>query len=292
MSVNKIKLNINNLPNDGYVKLPIQLESTRLGQFEDVTDKFIDVEVEKSINPIIDYEKSRFTPIDASYDSLNDVTISLDFLNSDKSAIISNTKYSDIGFIDSDIKYRKARFLNSFLRLSFYDNDVTTNQNLISFVTIFSRITKHEIVPLLDSEGNPNDGGGLPIPVTEFPVRFILTNPVINRDGFSEGYYLYHYKSDNFDNKLYADDQINVVPKYLYMRAEFNNAATGTVTRMITTSEKLKINDLMNYLHVRYELIRTKNGFFYKLDETYNSATNITIGSSSATLKLYEIQVE
>lgn len=270
MSVKKIQVRLDKSDNANYLKIPLSLEFNSVGQTEVINRDFVSLEVEKSINPIIDYEKVRFTPSGAT-SIVDSLIFNLNFL---KDGVISNkTYYSDIGFTNDDIKYKKNRFLNSFLRLSFYDSDVITNQNLVSFLTIYSKTTVDYI-----------DSSGVPIQANKFPLTFKLQNPITKPEGFAEGFYLYHFRSDLTKN--------SGTPKYLYMRAEFNNASLGKTTKFITTNSKLPINELMGKLHVRYALMRNDTGFYYKMDDTYKSATNISNGTSSVTLNLYEIQVQ
>jgi hypothetical protein len=276
---------------DAMVKIPISLDFSTMDQSEVVNRDFVDIEVEKTINPIIDYEKVRFTPkVDTVIDEeitsvdIKNLIYSIKMLD-DNGAHVQNTTYSDIGFVDDDIKYSKSRFLNTFLRLNFYDNDVLTNQNLISQITIYSKITNAEINSTSDLEGNPLDGGGLPVHVDVLPVRFILNNPIIKPDGFAEGYYIYHFKSD-----MEID-----LSKYLYMRAELNNASNGISTKLMASNRiDLTINELVDKLHTRYILIRTNTGYAYRLDTNYNlegGTNNITENIDDVTVNLYEIKV-
>jgi hypothetical protein len=277
MSVNKFKIRIGDFDKDNNLKIPLSLDFSSADQLEVVNKEFISVETEKAINPIIDYDKVRFTPIKANQvDLVKDLKINLNFLNS--SGSYNNiTHYSDIGFTDDDIKFKKNKFLNSFLKLSFYDSDAPTNQNLVSIVTIFSKVTQSDVKPLSVV------GGGLPNNANKFIVRYLLNNPVTTPEGFAEGFYLYHFKSDLET----PDNGIN-----LYMRAEFNNAATGKITKFITTNELLNINSLIKKLHTKYLLTRDTTGYFYSLDPSYNNATNITETGTGVTLDLFEIRVE
>ena len=254
MSV-KIKLRIDSIGDESHVKIPLSLDFNSVGQYETVTDEFITVETEKAINPIIDYEKVRFTPIfysDTHDDGIDegklksiveadDMIIKLNFLD-DGGDMVLDTKYSDIGFINDDILYSKSRFTNSFLNMNFYDSDITTNQNLVSQITVFSKVGVHNVI----SHDEPN--GGLPLHVTDFPTRFILNNPIRKPKGFAEGYYIYHFKSEM------------VAPRELYMRASFNNASTGRATIFTSINDTLPITEIMDKLHVRYILTKTEIG--------------------------------
>lgn len=278
----KIKIRIGD---DASVKIPITLDFSTMDQSEIVNRDFVDIEVDKAINPIVDYEKVRFTPITESNGTVKNLTYIVKMLD-DNSNHIDNTTYGDVGFINDDIKYSKSNFLNTFLRLNFYDNDILTNQNLISQITIYSKVTKAEINPLSDSNGNPLEGGGLPINANDFPVRFILNNPLEYPEGFSEGYYLYHFKSEMIQNDL---------PRELYMRAEFNNASNGISTKLMPSNRTdLTINELVDKLHTRYLLTRTNTGYEYKLDMSYNienGSNNIVENIDDVTVNLYEIKV-
>jgi len=269
MSVNKIKIKIGNIDENKYINIPVSLDFNSIGQSEVVNREFVDIEVDKSINPIIDYEKVRFIPLTSDDGEVTDITFNLNFLNSSGN-LITPTNYSDIGFVDDDIRYKKNRFLNSFLRLSFYDSDKPTNQNLVSIITIFSKITKNDV----DSTGRPKTANS-------FPVRFIISDPIKKPEGFAEGFYIYHFKNNVFDSI-----------ENLYMRAEFNNAATGKITKFINSSDVLPINEIINKLHINYLLKRTNTGYYYSLNPEFNNISNITENGNAITINLYEIKVQ
>lgn len=271
MSVNKIKLKIGG---DHEVKIPISLDFNTMDQSEVVNRDFVSTNVAKSINPIVDYEKVRFSPISSgaiAYVITQNLTYNVNLLNGD-GILFPTTTYGEIGFTDDDIVYGKNRFLQSHLSLNFYDNDIMTDQNLVSNITIFSKISAADMY---------ND---LPLPAISFPVRFILDNPITNPDGFAEGFYIYHYKSEMV---------IDNPPVELYMRAVFNNAATGTSTNLMATSElNLPINEMVKKLHTRYLLTRTSEGFFYEIDDEYNSTTNVDKSTGNYMINLYEVKVK
>lgn len=279
MSVNKYKIRLNQ-GGPKLLKIPLELDFASMGQRDIVNREFVKEEVEESINPIVDYEKARFTPVLSNKTPVSDLIYKLNFLGPNGS-ILNGTTYGDIGFSDDDIKFQKNSFKKSFLRLSFYDFDKPTNQNLISFVTLFPKLKLSDLNPLVKN-GQPNTLGGLPKAANLIPVDFSLQNPVTNPKAYAEGFYLYYFK-----NRIKKNDAI---PVNLYMRAEFNNAATGKTTRFITTSNKLPINELINKLHVRYLLNRDSTGYDYSIDTNYQNATNIIEGNTKLTVNLYEIQ--
>ena len=280
MSVNKFKIRLVDFENTDKLKIPLSLDFNTVDQAEIVNRDFISVETEKAINPIVDYERVRFTPKLNNGNLVQDLIFKLNFLLDD--SYLSPTYYGNIGFTDDDIQFRKNRFLNSFLKLSFYDSDIPTNQNLVSYITIYSKITSLDIIEFTDEFGNVRVGSGLPVNANEFLVRFILNNPVTKPEGFAEGFYIYHYKSD-----------VNsTTPTALYMRAEFNNASTGKSTKFITTNELLDINSVIKKLHVRYLLTRNATGYYYTIDNSYNNASNINETTTGLNVDLYEIRVE
>jgi len=273
----KYKLRLNQINENLNLKIPINLNfGSNLDQSVSVNKEFVEEEVKKSINPIIDYERTRFSPISSQGIKLIDVTYKPIFLNSN-GLYPSDTYYSEIGFSEDDIKFRKNKFKESFLRLSFYDSDIPTNQNLVAFNTIFCRLYSNDLTQIVDSNGTPSQRPGIPKSPSLIPLRFMLTDPISKPSGFHEGFYLYYLK--------------NNVPNELYMRAEFNNAANGKTTKFITTSETLPINELVNKLHVKYLLTKDDTGFYYSIDQNYNSSNNIIEVGDKITVNLYEIKV-
>lgn len=282
----KYKLRVDQVINSGStINIPINMTFSTIDQAEVIEKDFINIEVEKAINPIIDHEKARFVLANANNVIMDNISYELNFLKN--GSIPPQTVYSDLGFNYDDLKYRKNSFIKSFLRLNFYDNDVPTNQRLISFLTIYCKITNKDIIPI----GSPN--AGLPKGVNILPVRFILSNPIKDPSGFAEGFYLYHYK----------DEVINSLPKELYMRSEFNNAKTGKRTSFITIDTAQTVDDVVDKLHTKYILKRDNTGYYYQIDNTYS--TNVFYTSDvdgdgngaggtidgGIKVKLYEIQV-
>ena len=205
------------------INIPIGNNDGMLGQYEIVTRDFINVEVEKAVNIIFDYEKVKFLP--KNNDKLiNNITYKLNFLNG--ASHNTNTSWADINFVDEDLKFKKNSFTKSFLRLDFYDTDIATNQNLISFITLFPKFSYNDVKI-----------GKIP-PASNYYTTFKLGNPLIKRTENGEGFSLFHFK----------DEVVPTVPKYLYMKATFNNAKTGkSIGFMSTDNPSLPI----------YELIKT-----------------------------------
>jgi hypothetical protein len=260
------------------INIPITMTPQITDQSELVKTKFIDVEVEKAINPIFDYEKARFFPIyfpnsnnTNVFTKVENIIYNVKFIAS--SAFPSGlSKYGDIGITDDDIRYGKKRFENSFLNLSFYDSDRATDQRLISYIDVYPRLSLSDI----QTAGDPKPG--LPKPAASVPITFILSDTVINPSGFAEGFYLYNYK----------DEVSASLPKELYMRARFNNAANGKTTNMMTEGVPYYINDLVHKLYTKFVLYRNNTGYYYVIDETYSN--NVIRVGNDVTINIYEIQ--
>ena len=140
MFVNKIKINLNNIDSGTThtsINIPLILESQEIGQSEIVENEFVNLEVEKSINPIFDYDKVRFLPTDSNGILIKEIIYNLNLLGS--------INYGDIGFENNDIKYLKNSFKESFLQLNFYDTDNPLNQRLVSYITMFSKLNNNDL---------------------------------------------------------------------------------------------------------------------------------------------------
>jgi len=258
---------------DTMINIPINLTPQMTDQTELVKRKFIDVEVEKAINPILDYEKTRFTPIyfptpnnTSIFSLVRNITYNVRVLGS-AGFPSSATMYSEIGMSNDDIRYGKKRYENSFLNISFYDTDKPTTQRLLSYIDVYPRLIPINVAP-----------SGLPKPANQIPVTFMLSNPVKDPAGFAEGFYVYNYRDEVTTN----------LPKELYMRARFNNASTGIITNMMTEGIPYFIDDLVNKLYTKYVLYRNNTGYYYAVDDTYSN--NVSLVGNDLTINLYEIQ--
>tara|TARA_R110000868_G_scaffold176916_3_gene414925 strand:+ start:1011 stop:1859 length:849 start_codon:yes stop_codon:yes gene_type:complete len=279
-AVERYKFRLGDATTASTLNIPIDMTFQLVDQAEVIERKFVAAEVEKATNPIIDYEKVRFTP---SYiggtilQAINSVVYNFKFWdtpNNDyfNAPMYSTTTYAQIGFVDGDLKFRKSNFKNSFVRLDFYDSDVVTDQRLISYIIIQPDIR------LSDIQSNSQL-----YPVSNKPVSFRMGNPLANNEVFGEGYFIYHFKDEVESN----------IPKELFMRASFNNAKNGKTTNLMTapydTNIPIHIDELVTQLHTKYVLVRHNTGYFYSIDDTYS--TNVISNPSSYTVNLYEVRV-
>lgn len=282
MFANKITINLSTIESGATattITVPIVMTSQNVDNAELIQRVFVDSEVEKAINPIIDYEKVRFLPLDLQGNHIDKITYDIYLLDSS-----GNYKgfYGDIGFVDDDIKYRKESFKQTFLNLSFYDTDNPLTQRLVSYITLYSELNSSD---LLQPPLPPNTIPGTPKPAVQIPVNFVVENPLLNPRGFAEGYHLYDYKSG-----LKIGDS-----KYLYMKASFKNSKTGKSVNLMVKNSAQPIEKLVHELYTRFKLTRTSTGFYYEIDNTYqgngfSGANNVVYNSNTCKVTLYEIK--
>lgn len=263
------------------INIPISLQSQEIGKSELIEDTLVDVELEKAINPILDYEKVRFLPIDSQNQHINEITYIVDLLG--------NKTYGSIGFTDNDVKFQKERFKQTFLNLNFYDTDNAMTQELISYVTLFASIKTSDLLGTNEQQINSYGSiKGIPGQIKsakEIPITFVLSSPIFNPRGFAEGYHLYGYK-----------DELKIgESKYLYMRASFKNAKTGKSVNLMVKDAPETIDRLVHEVYTRFILTRTKTGFYYKIDDEYQgnggkAKNNVTYSNNNIIVNLYQIQ--
>jgi hypothetical protein len=285
MSVNKYTVNFSQLNSatGATINLPINLGYQLVDQDEIVQTKFVDVEIEKNVNDILDYDKVKLIPvvnIDNSIFFIDNITYRLHFLNN-LNQFNPSSYFGEIGFDNFDIKFRKKGFTQSFLRLNFYDSDSTATQRLLSYVTLFTKI-----YPTDYSTGSIPPWGTISS-VNDLKVQFILGNSIINRSMNGEGFFLYHYK----------DEVLVDAPKELFMRAEFSNAKNGKTTGLMSTNSTTTTIDnlvvttqntnLTNNIFTKYILKKENGQYFYEIDTNYS--TNVEKTINNYTIDLYQI---
>ena len=267
MSVNRIKIKRAAL-NDDFITIPLTMNFDTIDKSDLINKEFVEIETAKNINPILDYEKTRFSP-KINDVLINKINIELNLLNN--GSLLTNTMLSDAGFTQDEINFNKNVFSRSFINLSLYDSDRLTAQRLMSFYTIYLKVLPEYLSPNLGSLA------GTPVSVNIIPLKFRVKNPIIFLDDYSEGFNLYHFK-----------DEVPLgLPKVLYMRASFNNAKTGVSHSLMTSNVPQSVDSLVRKLHIKYILTRDNTGYYYSIDTTYSD--NIIINGDEVIIKLYEI---
>lgn len=255
------------------INLPTSQLPGLAGQTEIIENEFVDVEVKKSINEIIDYEKAKFLPIYIDNNNnilVDDVTYIINLYDSNQD-YYSTTTWANAGFQLEDIQNLKNSFTKTFLRLDFYDSDSNTKQNLLFFITLFPKILIGEI------EQDPS----------KINLEFKLGNSLKYKDKNGEGFFLYYFK----------DEVLPTVPKEVYMRASFLNAKTGSAINLMSTDQKLPINQLIepgqvNNLYTKYDLRREVDGYRYYIDEVYSNNVDYSTTKKEVAVQLYRIKVQ
>lgn len=276
MFVNKIKLNRKNITGDT-LTMPITIKQNNgfIGQTDILNNEFVNIEKEKNTNDIIDYEKVRFLPSLNSGLIADTIEFKLFFLPDNsygntvppKSSLPdffhTNNKWSEIGFTQEDITYRRNRFKKSFLRLSFYETDeILSQQRPIFVTTLFPQIFGNELLVTDD-------------------IKFKRQNPIVKPNGFAEGYYIYFYK-----------DLVNLNLTYdLYMKAEFLNAFDGKIRTFMMSSPVLDYGvEFIDKTQLRINLLKTNSNYLYNIDLSNGNVTENNT-DKKITIDLYQIKV-
>jgi hypothetical protein len=281
MFVNSYQININTIETGTTattINLPVSLVFQIVDQGELIEKKFVEVETQKNINPIVDYEKTRFKPLDLNQKELEKIIYKVSFE--------AGNMYGNIDFNNDDIRLKKENFKQTFLNLNFYDSDNPLTQNLIANITLYTRIKSSDL------QGLGTLSSGVPKPVNEIPIEFVLENPLYKTDGNFEGFFVYNYK-----DILKIDEET-----FLYMKATFNNAKNGKSTPMMVKQQPQEIDKLIREQYTKYRLFRTSEGFYYQILSNYQGndvdnpnplPNNVTYTTNpnynSVTVDLYQI---
>jgi len=233
MFVDRRKILIGNIGSGTTIDIPLKTNFFPVDNAELIQDKFVNDEIEKSINPIVDYKKVIFKPADDNWEIIDKFKINLNFYTPDSIEAGAPSHrgtgaepgvYEDLDFIFDDIFCRTNRFINSFIRFSFYDTPNSGQNQLLSFVDIFTQI------------GNDQKNEfGFPKPINESPISFVLGDPVKQPEEIHEGYHFYWFKDlvDNAPNQEYV----------LYGIMQFNSARNGRVYEL-GASKQFDVNNI------------------------------------------------
>jgi len=276
--VNKYRFKIS--PRDLGTNIPIQIDFQNFGK-EDLISEYEDYVVEKVINPVEDFEVTRFSHKSWVKENIENTSIQYDFFFFDRLLPIENTspqninnwvsdynysnneQYSGITFTNEQVYYFVNSFRNSFFKLDFYDSNDNETQKIYLTITL----------PL--QQGKTKDVG-LNIASVLGDVEVNTPSFVLDYIGNKEGYFIYWLK-----NPTYID--INE----FYVSAKFFNGKTGEFTRFMTTPQcqftpKFKINRkkyFYNRVSLNYET------FEY---EVFDEVSGERIGTEDNPIKWYE----
>jgi len=128
MFVDKRKILLDNIGTGTTIDIALGSDFFPVDNSELIENKFVKDEIEKSINPIVDYKKIIFKPSringEGQWELIDKFRIDLNFYTPDSIASGSPQHrgtgaepgmYSDINFVFDDVFCRTSRFINSFI---------------------------------------------------------------------------------------------------------------------------------------------------------------------------------
>lgn len=273
MSVNRYKILASSLvgSSGGTITIPFKMDSFPIDNTELVEKEFVELETNKSINPIIDYEKVKFIPSFSGQSNqyLNPQVPTIKIVLHNKNG--NQLYYGDIGVTNDDVRYLRSRFTKTFVNFTFYNSPLPSNNKILFVNSYFTQIGKEQ----------RNNVNFLPLDVNSMPITFEIKDPILFRDSISENYNIYWRKKDVLNSNT-----------DVYMRVSLNNAIDGKTTQYYCVLEQPKSINSPNFydnLFIKYTLSKDYDGKYkYFIDSTNRTIINT---SSEITINLYPLTV-
>lgn len=258
MFVDRRKILIGNIGTGTTIDIPLKTNFFPVDNAELIEDKFVKDEIEKSINPIVDYKKVIFKPEDEFGNLIDKFKINLNFYTPASINLGSPQHrgsgaepgvYEDINFTFDDVFCRTNRFINSFIRFSLYDTPNSGQNELLTFSDIYTQVGEEQ-----------ENQFGFTLPIDECPITFILGDPVTQPEEIHEGFHIYWFKDlvDNAPNQEYE----------VYGVLQFNNASNGRVYELAPSKDfdpnNITISNLEGENGILYLkiILRNDNGVY------------------------------
>jgi hypothetical protein len=253
MIVDRRKILIGNIGSGTTIDISLKTNFFPVDNAELIEDKFVKDEIERAINPIVDYKKVIFKPADNNWNIINKFKINLNFytpasinLGSPQHRGIGAEPgvYEDIKFTFDDIFCRTNRFINSFIRFSIFDTPNSGQNELLTFSDIFTQVGTEQ-----------ENQFGFTLPINQCPITFILGDPVTQPEEIHEGFHIYWFKDlvDNAPNQEYE----------VYGVLQFNNVLNGRIYELAASKQfdpnNLTISNLEGKGGILYLKIILKN---------------------------------
>jgi hypothetical protein len=259
-----------------------------------IETRFVDNEVKKAINPIIDYKKVRFKPAVVKnnvWSIVPEVKIKLEFFNKDVTPTYGEF-YNSLGFTSDDLFCRANRVMKSFLTLNYYKSTNPTDNLLLTTSNIYTQIGDDQ-----------KDVYGNVLKNNECPISFELGDPTLKPEMVHEGFHIYWYEEliKTSPNNEYV----------FYLSPTYQNADNGEVSVMtpvksvLNSANKAIINTIelggntgTQYLKVTLKYDDTNGNFMYSISELNQKQLRANGGGidwntntdNIPTLTLYQLQ--
>jgi len=294
MFVDRKKIRIETLTSAATIDIPIVIDAIPSDNTDLVKTRFVDNEVKKAINPIIDYKKVRFKPAvikNNVWTIVPEVKINLEFFNKDVTPIYSNF-YRSLGFTSDDLFCRANRVMKSFLTLNYYKSTNPTDNLLLTTSNIFTQIGDDQ-----------KDVYGNVLKNNLCPISYEIGDPTLKPDMVHEGFHIYWYEEliKTSPNNEYV----------FYLSPTYQNADNGEVSVMtpvksvLNSANKAIINTIelggntgTQYLKVTLKYDDTNDNFMYSISELNQKQLRANGGGidwntnadNIPTLTLYQLQ--
>jgi len=147
MSVNNNYFRKIQTVNEQFINIPIELTFDMEGR-EDLINQWEDQVIEEVLNPINDFEITKFAHKEYNDNNVLKSAINyefyfFDYLTDLTASTITNwnTDYENASFTDSEIYYFANSFKGSFFKLDFYDSNISETQTILLSV-IYTNTTR------------------------------------------------------------------------------------------------------------------------------------------------------
>jgi len=281
--VNKFRFTVKQT--DTEIDLPIEIKFDGLGR-EDLVRQYENDVLEEIINPIEDFEVTRYSHnewLDDNQNEKTSTTYSFHFFN--RQISVENTtaanngmwvsdynyiyppvysNYSGITFTDKELYYYANSFKRSFFKIDFYDSVKPENQQLYFTIIIPTQQGRKESVDI----GTASVPNVVDLRTPTFDLDFV---------GDKEGYFIYWLKSREYIN---IDD--------FYMSAKFFNAKTGQFTRMMNRPQSM-LTDKFNFNKEEYFYYKVSldvNNYVYEVFKMFGAQNRV--GTTIENINWYE----
>lgn len=239
---NYYKFRLNN--KEQFINIPIKIDFDNEGRQEGI-EEFERQTIEKIINPINDFETTRFShsPWDTNQDK-TEINYNFNFFDFNSPILVATQSnwlddYQNAGFADNEIYFFANSFKGSFFKLDFYNTKNFQDQKALLSI----------IIPTQQGLKEPGFIGVAQTPVEVKKPKFILD--FLGAD--KEGFFIYWLKQQTF-----------LAQNEFYVSCKFFNAKKGIFVRMMNEPQS-SLNSLNKFNFDKGQY------FFYKYVLDYNT---------------------